>query len=336
MRSSAAAILIDDRMTLRSTAIGWRKASSFTVCSWTARSRASTRASSAITRSATSVSRSRNATSDCANWLSARPPISLIVALSRSSSSSKRLRVCSAMVFSVSAEAAGDVGLGATVARGGEQRLGGAELDQLAEIHEGGEVRYPRRLLHVVGDDDDRVVLLQFVDQLLDLGGRDRIERRARLVEQDHFRLHRHGAGDAQALLLAARQALAVGGELVLDLVPQRGAPQRLLDPAVDFGARQALVEPDAEGDVLVDRHRKRRRLLEHHADAGAQQVDVLVLAQQVVAVQHHLTGGALARIEIVHAVEHTQQGRLPAARRPDDGRRLVGVERQVDALQRA
>src|SRR5882672_7666545 len=145
MRSSAAAILIDDRMTLRSTAIGWRKASSFTVCSWTARSRAST----AITRSATSVSRSRNATSDCANWLSARPPISLIVALSRSSSSSKRLRVCSAMVFSVSAEAAGDVGLGATVARGGEQRLGGAELDQLAEIHEGGEIRYTRRMLHV-------------------------------------------------------------------------------------------------------------------------------------------------------------------------------------------
>ena len=124
--------------------------------------------------------------------------------------------------------------------RRGEDLAGRAELDQLAEIHEGGEVRDARRLLHVVGDDHDRVVGLQLVDQLLDLGGRDRIERRARLVEQDHLGLHRDGAGDAQALLLAAGQAQAVGVELVLDLVPQRGAAQRRLDPAVELGLAAA------------------------------------------------------------------------------------------------
>src|SRR6202034_4318062 len=84
-----------------------------------------------------------------------------------------------------SPEAAGDVILGALIARRGEYFAGRIELDQFAEIHEGGELRYPRRLLHVMGDDDDRVVVLQFVDQLFDLGGRDRIERRAGLVEQD-------------------------------------------------------------------------------------------------------------------------------------------------------
>src|SRR5229473_1293576 len=334
MRSSAAAILIDDRMTRRSTAIGWRSARSFTVCSWTATSRASTRASSAITCSATSVSCSRSATKDRASWLSARPPISLIVALSRSSSSSKRFSVCSAIFLlqslAASAEAAGDIGLCALVPRRREDRFRRAELDQLAQIHEGGEVRDARRLLHVVGDDDDRVFLLQLVDQLLDLGGRDRIERRARLVEQNHFGLHRHGAGDAEPLLLAARQAEAVGRELVLDLVPQSSAAQRLLDPAVDLGARQALVEPYAEGDIFIDRHRKRRRLLEHHADAGAQQVDVLVGAQEVVAIEQHLAGGALAGIEVVHAVEHAEQRRLAAARRADESRRLVGIERQA------
>jgi hypothetical protein len=62
-----------------------------------------------------------------------------------------------------------------------------------------------------VGHDRDRVVGLQFVDQLLDLRGRDRVERRARLVEQDDLRLDGDGAGDAQALLLPARQAEAVG-----------------------------------------------------------------------------------------------------------------------------
>src|SRR5271168_2214922 len=185
MRSRAAAILIEDSTTRRSIAIGWRNARSCTVCCWTWTSRASTRASSAITSSAVAVSPSRTATSALANWLSVRPPISLIVALRRSSSSSKRFSVCSLAIYcsfptlAGSAEAPGNVGLSPLVLGGREHRSGLAELDHLAEIHEGGEVRYPRRLLHVVGDDHDRVVLLQFVDQLLDLGGRDRIERRA-------------------------------------------------------------------------------------------------------------------------------------------------------------
>src|ERR1700756_714039 len=90
-----------------------------------------------------------------------------------------------------SAEAAGDVVLRLPVAWRREHLAGGVELYQLAEIHEGGHVGDARRLLHVVGDDGDRVVVLELVDQLLDLGGRDRIERRARLVEQDHLRLDR-------------------------------------------------------------------------------------------------------------------------------------------------
>ena len=64
--------------------------------------------------------------------------------------------------------------------------------------------------------------------------------------------------------------------QLVLDLVPERGAAQRRFDAVVEFGLRQLLIEPDAESDVVVDRHRKRRRLLEHHADAGAQKIEIL------------------------------------------------------------
>jgi hypothetical protein len=47
----------------------------------------------------------------------------------------------------------------------------------------------------------------QFVHQLLDLRGGDRVERRARLVHQDHLGIDRDRARDAQALLLAAGQA---------------------------------------------------------------------------------------------------------------------------------
>ncbi len=52
----------------------------------------------------------------------------------------------------------------------------------------------------------------QLLDQLLDLAGRDRIERRGRLVEKDDLGVLRDGARDAQALLLAARQAHARTG----------------------------------------------------------------------------------------------------------------------------
>src|SRR6266566_2333025 len=92
-----------------------------------------------------------------------------------------------------SAEAPSDIVLGPPVARRGEYPAGEIELNQLAEIHESGEIGNARRLLHVVGDDDDRVVVLELVDQLLDLGGGDRIERRARLVEQDYLGLYRNG-----------------------------------------------------------------------------------------------------------------------------------------------
>ena len=189
-------------------------------------------------------------------------------------------------------------------------------------------MRHARRLLHVVGDDRDGVVAGQFVDQFLDLGGRDRIESGRRLVEQDHFRADRHGAGDAQALLLAARQAEAAGVQLVLHLGPQRGPLQRRFDARVHLRLRQLLIEADAEGDVVIDRHRKRRRLLEHHADARAQKIEVEAGREDVLPVEHHLALGALAGIEVIHAVEHAQKRRLAAARRADERRHLAVVSR--------
>src|SRR3990167_3003051 len=82
--------------------------------------------------------------------------------------------------------APGDVVFRLLHRRVGEQGVGVTELDQLAHVHEGGVIRDPRRLLHVVGDDDDGVLGFQFVDQFFDLEGGDRIQRRAGFVEQQH------------------------------------------------------------------------------------------------------------------------------------------------------
>ena len=70
-------------------------------------------------------------------------------------------------------------------------------------------------------------------DELLDSRGRDRVERRGRLVEQQHLGLYRDAARDAQPLLLAARKARAALPQLVLHLVPQRALAQRPLDALV-------------------------------------------------------------------------------------------------------
>ena len=76
-------------------------------------------------------------------------------------------------------------------------------------------------------------LLLQLDHQLLDRQRRDRVERRARLVHQQHVGLDRDRAGDAQPLLLTARQARAGLVQAVLDLLPQVGARSDRLDDGI-------------------------------------------------------------------------------------------------------
>src|SRR5215475_12675096 len=289
IRSRSVATRIAPTISRRSIAIGWRRAMVRTARSSMVRCRLSISPSEATTRWPSATSRRINASTESTIMRSASPPISATSRVSSWRSLSNALAVCSEAIIVSSAKSAGDVILRASVARRSEDLAGVVELDQLAEIHESSLVGHARGLLHIMRDDRDRVVLGQFLDQLLDLGGRNRIERRARLIEQDHLRADGDGAGDAETLLLAAGEAQARGVELILDLVPQRAAAQRLLDAAVHLRLGNPLIEADAEGDVLVDRHRERRRLLEHHADPRAQQVEVELGIEDVHAVQHQL-----------------------------------------------
>ena len=90
-------------------------------------------------------------------------------------------------------------------------------------------------------------------------------------VEENNFGVNGHSARDAQALLLAAGKAETARMKLVLYLVPQGGAAQCLLHPRVKVAPAEFFVGSDPESDVVVNRHRKGRRLLKHHADARAQ-----------------------------------------------------------------
>ena len=84
------------------------------------------------------------------------------------------------------------------------------------------------------------------------------------------------GAGDAQALLLAARQAQGGLFQPVFHLVPDGGLTQGLLHHLVQgFSLLRTAVGAGAVGHVVVDGHGEGVGLLEHHADAPAQVGDV-------------------------------------------------------------
>src|SRR5262252_3757319 len=100
------------------------------------------------------------------SWLSTRPPIASTPLRTASISVSNCLCVCSFIVSlrsrpaaparggqTGSTEPSGDVILGFLSLRLEEDVVGRAELDELAEIHVGGEIRHACSLLHVVRDD---------------------------------------------------------------------------------------------------------------------------------------------------------------------------------------
>src|SRR5713101_1583332 len=162
----------------KSTAMGWRRAIVSTAFSSISACSASISGSAATVRCARSVSRRASASTESAICFSARPPISATMRVSSWRSTSKALVVWSFVILLWSsrsrrqaalAEATGNVVLRAPVARRGEHLAGRVELDHLAEIHEGGEIGDAGRLLHIVSDYRDRIVLLQLIDQLFDL-----------------------------------------------------------------------------------------------------------------------------------------------------------------------
>src|SRR2546430_16027075 len=80
------------------------------------------------------------------------------------------------------------------------------ELDEATEVEESRVVRDAGRLLHVVRHDHDAERLFELDHELFDALRRGRIEGRARLVPEEHFRLVGERACGAPTLFLPALQ----------------------------------------------------------------------------------------------------------------------------------
>ncbi len=168
-------------------------------------------------------------------------------------------------------------------------------------------------------------LVTQLQHKILDLQRGDGIDRAGRLVHEQNLRFGGNRTRDAEPLLLTAGKREPGFFELVLHLVPERGAAERLLDPVGDFAFRELEVQPHRVGDVVEHRHRERRRLLEDHADLAAQFEHIDVAVEDVLPVDPDLPLRALAAIEFKDPVVDAQMGRFAAAGGTDHGRDPVG-----------
>src|SRR4051812_12156215 len=147
------------------------------------------RSSSWMTIDASSMSWCSRASSVRSNVLTTRSmPPSACTSRSRSSS----WKCCRPPVRTTASlpESAADVVLSLLLAGIGKDLLSGIDLDEVPglaralDIEECRDVARAAGLLHVVGHDHDRVLLLELADQVLDRERGDRVEGRSGLVHQ--------------------------------------------------------------------------------------------------------------------------------------------------------
>ena len=98
-----------------------------------------------------------------------------------------------------------------------EELVGGAELDDLAEVHDRDPVGDVAHDAEVVRDEDvgEVELVLQVVEQVEHLRLDRDVERRDRLVGDDQLRVQRERAGDADALALAAGELVRVAVHVI-------------------------------------------------------------------------------------------------------------------------
>ena len=174
-----------------------------------------------------------------------------------------------------------------------EDARGRIKLDRLPAIHHHGAIRDLGDHAHVVGDEEDRhiLLLLELFQQLQDLGLDGDVERGGRLVGDQELRLagerHRdhhalaHAAGEAMRMLVEARFR---GGDA--DAVEQAhglGLRRRARQAAM---LNQRFRDLEADGEHRIE---ARHRFLEDHGDIVA--ADVLHISfgqrQQIAASEH-------------------------------------------------
>ena len=165
------------------------------------------------------------------------------------------------------------------------QLVGLSHLHHLAQIHHGDAVGDVVHHQQVVGDEEVRhaQLVLQVLEHVHNLRLDGHVQRGHRLVADDEPGVHRQGAGDADALALAAGELVGVAGSVLGVQAHQLHQVQHLL-AALGLGGVE-LVHVQRLADDVLNGHagvQGRIGVLEHHLHllAVGQHVHDVGLAQ--------------------------------------------------------
>ena len=109
-----------------------------------------------------------------------------------------------------------------------------------------------------------------------------------------------------------ARERQTARLQLIFDLVPQRGAVQRVLDLFVEVPL--IAVEAQAKRDIVEDAHREGVRLLKYHPDVPPNDDGIDAGVIDVLTEEVDVTLEPEARHHVVHPIEAAQYGALAAS----------------------
>ena len=168
-------------------------------------------------------------------------------------------------------------------------------------------------------DEGDAQLLLQALELDLHLTAQLEVERAERLIEQQQLRLEREGAGDGDALALAAGELAGHAPRVLAHLHELKHLAHALVDGAFIHAAQAQAV-----GDVLFDVHMGKERVaLEDgiHRPLFGRQVGHVPPAEEHAALVGRFEAG-----------DDAQRGRLAAAGRAQqrDEFAAVHVERYI------
>ena len=206
-----------------------------------------------------------------------------------------------------------------------EQFLRRLVLLDLAVVDEDDAVGHLAGKAHLVGDHQHGDAGVgQLLHQLQYLAHHLRVQGAGGLVEQNHVRVHGQSAGNGNALLLAAGQALGVD----VGLVGQTHTGQQLVGALGNGFLVLQLEQAGGQFQVLLHGQvGEEVEVLEHHAHLLAHSVDVGIVHLH----PFKLDGAGGGDLQPVQAA---QKGGLAAAGGSDQAHHVAAVDVDVDALE--
>ena len=214
------------------------------------------------------------------------------------------------------------------------ERVGGAGLHDLAQVHDEDAAAHVLDHVEVVGDEHvgQRALRLELLQEIQHLRLHRLVEGGHRLVEDQEPGIEHEGARDVDALALAAAQLVRVAA--AVETRVEADAAQHRARPLARLGARRAVHE-QAEGDGVLDGQagvQRRVRVLEDQLHVAAQPLHARRRrAPHVLAGEPHGAGVGLDQTQ-----DQPRQRRFAAAGLADDPEGLSRIDVERDVVDRA